>query len=125
MITTGVELALSLAENSRPRRVERKRACHDRKCRRTNWLGRVFRAYRLAEKSPVQCERHRLADVRRNDPAALRNRAARLLFPCATRDPRRSHASSTARISETKHLAEVPWGVIMVQIGSRTADVLF
>src|SRR5205807_9181184 len=60
-------------------------------------------------------KRHRLADVRRNDPAALRNRAARLLFPCATRDPRRSHASSTARISETKHLAEVPSVVILVQ----------
>jgi predicted lysophospholipase L1 biosynthesis ABC-type transport system permease subunit len=50
-------------------------------------LGRVFRAYRLAEQSPFQCERHRLADVRRNDLAALRNRAARLLFPCSTRDP--------------------------------------
>src|SRR5207249_3654297 len=85
-------------------------------CRRTNWVGRVFRAYRLAEKSPFQCEHHRLADVRRNDPAALRNRAARLLFPCATRVARRSHARSTTRISETKHLAEVPSVVILLQM---------
>jgi hypothetical protein len=92
-----------------------------RVARHRSW---VFRAYRLAEKSPFQCEHHRLADVRRNDPAALRNRAARLLFPCATRDPRQSHASSTARISETKHLAEVPSVVILLQIGSRTAGIV-